>query len=111
MLRNATETSKWYADLKTGTAMPKQHQGSDIHRGKAVIFLKNPYTSYKNQTSDAHVGIFLGYGDGGFWIADENFTGSGKMPTGEIRKHFIRVGDNKDNSAFNANKYYFLDIR
>lgn len=115
MLRNSTGTGQWYADTKTGTVMSQKHQGSDVHRGKAIIFMKNTAVSYKQQTSDAHVAIFLGYSDNGFWVADENFTGTGLKPTGEIRKHFIKTITNKQdkkfNSAHNADKYYFLDIR
>lgn len=112
MLRNSTWTGNWYAEKGRGTVMQQKSAGSDAHRGKAVIFLSDPTKSYKSQGSDAHVGIFLGYGDNGFWIADENFGGTSLKPTGEIRKHFIKsLGINGGNSAYNADKYYFLDIR
>lgn len=56
-----------------------------------------------------HVGIFLGYGDSGFWIADENWGGTANVPTGEIRKHFIP--SNSGSAQSNAYGYYFVDIR
>ena len=89
MLRNSTWTGNWYGEKGRGTVMQQKSAGSD-----------------------AHVDIFLGYGDNGFWIADENFGGTSLKPTGEIRKHFIKsLGINGGNSAYNADKYYFLDIR
>ena len=107
MTGNTTNTGSWYAGANV---MTQQNSGSDAHRGKMVGFFRNPNVAYNKQSGDAHVGIFLGYGHNGFWIADENWSGTGQNPKGEIRKHFISV-TGRYASPTNANSYYFVDIR
>lgn len=115
MTRNNTWTGNWFAGPNV---MAQSKDGSDIHRGKMVAYFHNKNVSYyKNGTPvkkgglghPVHVGIFLGYGDNGFWIADENWGGSADFPTGEIRKHFIP--SNSGSFQMNAKGYYFVDIR
>ena len=115
MTKDISGTSSWYAGLPVMDvkAQSKPHE----HRGKMVAYFQNNNVSYwKNGAKrkdggyeyPVHVGIFLGYGPNGFWIADENWGGSAWYPTGEIRKHFISVG--RGYSVSNASHYYFVDI-
>lgn len=109
------DTTKTGALHPSANVMSKKYEGSDIHRGKVVAYFNNPssFSSYSDGNG-RHFGIFLGYTDNGFWIADENWGGSYKYPTGEIRKHLIltKAASTSKNglSQSYADGYSFVDI-
>ena len=129
-------TSSWQAGSPVIFANVVSSDISGNHAGKMIAYFGpntttgTQYPQYDPQNPNkapGHVGMFLKYAYDrpsppyqiiGFWIADENYegTGSSSTPDGQIRKHLIRNNPIPNASGTTlphtfATNYWFVNIQ